>query len=115
MRDRARKDLEALNDIQEAIRKIEIISSEGRVAFFESFILQDAVIRNLEVIGEAVKRLSMELREENTGVPWKRIAGFRDIMIHDYDKVNLYEVWSVLEHDISELQEDIMIILDRNS
>ena len=55
--------------------------------------LQDALIRCLEVLGEAVKRLSPELREQNSDLPWRGMAGMRDLLIHTYDRVDLEEVW----------------------
>jgi uncharacterized protein with HEPN domain len=61
--------------------------------------VQDAVIRNLEVIGEAVKGLSDDLRSANRDVPWKQIAGMRDVLIHHYFGVKLETVWQVvIEH-----------------
>jgi len=67
-------------------------AEEGRAAFEESHVLQDAIIRNFEVIGGTVKQLSPELFEQYDEVPWRRIAGFRDILIHDYMGVDLEEV-----------------------
>ena len=55
--------------------------------------LQDAVIRCLEVLGEATKRLSREIRIEHTQVPWRAMAGMRDVLIHAYDQIDLEEVW----------------------
>jgi hypothetical protein len=55
--------------------------------------LQDALIRCIEVLGEAVKRLSAELREQNSDLPWRGMAGMRDLLIHAYDRVDLDEVW----------------------
>ena len=70
-----------LEHIHERIQRIEACAEEGRGAFEASFVLQDAIIRNFEVIGEAVKQLSPELLEQYNQVPWRRIAGFRDILI----------------------------------
>jgi uncharacterized protein with HEPN domain len=55
--------------------------------------LQDALIRCIAVLGEAVKRLSPELREQNSDLPWRGMAGMRDLLIHAYDRVDLDEVW----------------------
>jgi uncharacterized protein with HEPN domain len=52
--------------------------------FVENFLIQDAVMRNLEIIGEASKKISLSTKERNTNVPWKKIAGLRDKLIHDY-------------------------------
>ena len=81
-----------LEHIRERIQRIEECAEEGRAAFKESHVLQDAIIRNFEVIGGTVKQLSPELFEQYDEVPWRRIAGFRDILIHDYMGVDLEEV-----------------------
>ena len=69
-----------LEHIHERIQRIEECAEEGRAAFYDSFVLQDAIIRNFEVIGKAVKQLSPELLEQYDRVPWRRIAGFRGIL-----------------------------------
>src|SRR3989304_2502329 len=69
----------------------------GKDRFLAEPIVQDAVIRNLEVIGEAVKSLSPELRAHRPEVPWTQIAGMRDVLIHQYFGVNLETVWNVVE------------------
>ena len=68
--------------------------SGGREAFLADTMIQDAVIRNLEVIGEAVKNLSSELRVQHPDVPWTRIAGMRDVLIHEYFGVRVETVWA---------------------
>jgi uncharacterized protein with HEPN domain len=73
-----------LEHIAERIRRIEEAVQEGREAFESSHIVQDAVIRKFEVMGEAVKQRSPELRNQYPEVPWRRIAGFRDVLIHNY-------------------------------
>jgi len=88
-----------LAHIRDAIERIEAFTSGGRDQFLAEPMVQDAVIRNLEVIGEAVKGLSDELRSTNPDVPWKQIAGMRDVLIHHYFGVKLDTVWQVVaEH-----------------
>lgn len=73
-----------LDHIAERIQRIDEIAPEGRDAFESSHVLQNAIIRNFEVIGEAVKQLSPELLDPYPHVPWRRVAGFRDVLIHNY-------------------------------
>jgi uncharacterized protein with HEPN domain len=73
--------------------------------------IQDAVIRNFEVMGEAAKRVSEDVRQAHPKVPWRRVAGFRDFLIHDYLKVNLSRVWEIIECDLPELKSQIEVIL----
>ena len=83
--------------IYDAIVDIERYTDGGRKDFFAEKIIQDAVIRNLEIIGEAVKNISHQTRKKNPDIPWKRIAGLRDILIHQYFSVDLETVWLVVE------------------
>jgi len=78
-----------LSHIDEAIGRIEDYTHEGREIFLHTPLIQDAVIRNFEIIGEATKNLSDELRAENSDIRWRQIAGLRDMLIHEYAKVNL--------------------------
>jgi uncharacterized protein with HEPN domain len=88
-----------LDQILERIARIEDFPNDGREAFWESLMMQDAVIRNFEVIGEAVKRLSPELQSHHPDVPWRRIADFRNVLIHDYDEVKLPLVWNIIQNE----------------
>lgn len=77
--------------------------------------IQDAVIRNFEIIGEATKRLSLELKNAYPDVAWKQIAGLRDILVHDYLKVNLNRVWGIIEQDLPRLKQTIDAFLEAES
>ena len=90
--------------ILECIGKIELYTAEGRAHFMGSTLLQDAVIRNLEIIGEAVKHISETVKETSPDIPWKQIAGLRDLLIHHYMGVNLDEVWNIVVNDIPALK-----------
>ena len=72
---------------------------------------KDAVIRNFEIIGEAVKHLSSMLKTEHVDIPWKKIAGLRDELIHEYFGVDLKIVWGVIEHELPRLKEKVDLLL----
>ncbi|WP_026951057.1 HepT-like ribonuclease domain-containing protein [Algoriphagus mannitolivorans] len=79
--------------------------------FLNSPLIQDAVIRNLEVIGEATKKLSSEFRENYPQNEWKKIAGMRDKLIHDYIGVDLWAVWAVVEQILPDFEIQIESII----
>lgn len=102
-----------LRHILDAIEKIESYVSVGRDVFMVTSHWQDAVIRQLEIIGEATKRLSQELRSQYDEVPWRRVAGPRDVLIHDYMGVDLAAVWEITQRDLPLLKEHVQGILKR--
>ena len=93
--------------IRDAIDLIREYTQEGRGAFFKDRKTQDAVIRNLEIIGEAVKQLPVEITERHPGIPWKDIAGMRDRLIHHYFGVNIDLIWGVVANRLDTLREAI--------
>lgn len=93
--------------IRDAIRRIRDYTTEGKEAFLEDQETQDAVVRNLEIIGEAVKKLSATARQKGPEIPSKRIAGMRDKMIHEYFGVDLALVWDVVERDLGSLESRV--------
>ncbi len=101
-----------LAHIRDAIDRVESFTSGGRERFLADAMVQDAVIRNLEVIGEAVKGLSENLRLANPDIPWKQIAGMRDVLIHHYFGVKLETVWQVVIDHLPRLGERVRGLLD---
>ena len=103
-----KKDSVYLRHILESIEKIESYATVGKETFMETSHWQDAVIRNLEIIGEAVKRLSEELKNRHPDIPWRNIAGLRDVLIHDYMGIDLETVWNLIGHNLPGLKETIL-------
>jgi uncharacterized protein with HEPN domain len=96
--------------LERAIR-IEEYLREGEAAFMQDRKTQDAVIRNFEVIGEAAKRVPAEYRAKHASVPWQLMAGFRDVLIHGYEGVDLGRVWSTASRDLPAVRSAIAAIL----
>lgn len=94
-----------LHDILQRIHRIERYAAYGKEVFLHEELLQDAVIRNFEVIGEAVKRLPDDLKMQQSHVEWRGFAGFRDVLIHQYDKVDMMQVWVTIQEDLPTLKQ----------
>ena len=98
------RDLAALVDISDAIRLInQYRQGIDRYHFSENIEKQDAILRRITVIGEATKRLSKEFRSQHPTIPWKEIAGMRAVISHDYDEIDLDEVWIVMTQNLPPL------------
>ena len=100
-----------LAQIIERMDRIIHFTKSGSEVFFRDEMVQYAVIRNLEVIGEAAKRIPDEYRKSHPNVPWRRLAGLRDVLIHQYEGVSVLEIWQVVEDHIPELRAAIAVLL----
>ncbi len=99
-----RNDSELIADILEAINRIsDYCAGTDYDSFVADLKTQDAVVRNLEVIGEAAKKISSTAREKHPNIPWRSMAGLRDRLIHDYFGVNLDIVWEIITRDLPEV------------
>jgi uncharacterized protein with HEPN domain len=108
-----RSDAEFISDIVEAISRISAYTTGMTYeAFLADTKTQDATVRNLEIIGEAVKRLSPELRARYADIPWKGMAGARDRLIHDYFGVSFDVVWEIVSNELPQVMEPLKTLLD---
>ena len=103
-----------LQHILESISEIERYTKDISEDKFErSTQIQDAVIRRLEIIGEAAKNISDKIKVKYDFISWKKVAGSRDILIHAYFEVDLESVWDTVTIDIPKLKQDVKKILEK--
>jgi len=100
-----------LTHILTAMQRVSEYAAAGKEAFFATPMIQDAVIRNLEIVGEAVKHLSEPFKGRHPSITWRRVAGMRDKMIHEYFGVNLQLVWEVVDRDLPALRASLESIM----
>ena len=103
-----------LQHILECIRRIEEDIAEGRERFMSSHTLQDAVLRNLQVIAESTQRLSEAVKATQPDIEWRKITAFRNILVHDYLGIDLETIWDITQRDVPELKRAVETILGAN-
>jgi len=106
-----------IEDILGSIAKIERYTNDvNENEFLTDTQIQDSVLRRLEIIGEAVKNIPDDFRNKYPQIPWKRIAGLRDVLIHEYFGVNPRRAWKVAKEDILSLKQEMLkVAKDLNS
>ena len=103
-----RNDSVYLQHILDAIEQIEIYtSSKSYDEFLRERLIQDGVVRQLEIIGEASRKLSSEFREQQPEIPWQQIIGLRNRVIHAYFEINLTIIWEVIQNDLPSLKKKL--------
>lgn len=100
-----------LEHILECIRHVTEFTRQGREAFLSDRKTQDAVLRNLQTLGESTRRLSDAIKNRHPEVDWRAVAAFRNVLVHDYLGLDLYEVWEIVEHDLPDLKPKVEVIL----
>ena len=97
--------LDAINTVQEYLLGVD------EEKFKATRLLQDGVIRQIEIVGEAVRHISKDMRKTYPEIPWQDIAGMRDKLIHDYFGVDIEKVWDTAREDLPVLKEQVVRIL----
>jgi len=101
---RERSTLELLDDIHEAIRKIiDYTADRDCESFTNDSMCTDAVLRNFEVIGEAAKKIPVNMRNSHPEIPWERMIGLRNIVSHEYFGIDFSIIWQIIESSLSDL------------
>ena len=93
--------------IHECIQRIEQYVEGGREAFMRSPLVQDAVIRNLQVMAESTQRLSDAFKQQHSKVDWRALTGFRNVLVHEYLGVDIDRVWQIVERNLPELKRHL--------
>ena len=99
-----RSDVERLKDIGEAVEAIEKYAAKGRDAFEKDELIQTWILHHLLILGEAAAKISDEFKEDHTEIPWLKVVGMRNILVHNYFGIDFDVVWGVVESDLPELK-----------
>lgn len=106
-----RDDRQRLLDILQAIERIERYAARGQEAFEQDELIQNWFVSNLQVIGEACRAMSKQLRDAHPEVPWQDIIGMRHILVHEYFGIQSRLVWSAVQQDIPPLKRQVQSML----
>jgi len=106
-----RDDRERLLDVLEALERIDRYAREGRERFEQDELVQTWVLHNLQIVGESCRALSSQFRDAHPAVPWSRIVGMRNVLVHDYFGIDTDVVWEAVETDVPRLREQIEAII----
>jgi len=97
--------------VLECIRRIQEDSAPGREVVLASHTLQDAILRNLQILCESTQRLDQRYKDEHSEIAWQSISGMRNVLVHDYFEVDFEAVWQIVERDLPPLGNAVRLIL----
>jgi uncharacterized protein with HEPN domain len=106
-----RDDRQKLLDICEAIQRIEKYAAQGRKTFEQDELIQNWVLRHLQIIGEACRSVSPDFKNQHPEVPWPQAIGMRNILVHHYFEMDMEAVWSAVESDLPNRKQKLQAIL----
>ena len=107
MKSNPRTDQTYIEHMLDCIARIEDYTQLEREKFFGSMMIQDAVIRNLQVLAESSQRLSQQTKSSTPQVPWRALSGFRNIVVHDYLGLDMETIWKVVESELPPLKDSL--------
>jgi uncharacterized protein with HEPN domain len=103
---------ERLRDMMEAIENIERYATQGKEAFERDELLQSWIVRHLQIIGEAARIMPQDLIDKTPHIPWSKMIGMRNILVHDYFHIDTEIVWQVVERDLPDLKHLLQSLID---
>ena len=107
-----KRDIDRLEHLLDAIERIEKYSIRGKQAFLDDELVQNWIVSHLQIIGEASRALSPAFRKKHSVIPWKKIVGMRNIIVHDYFEIDANIVWAVVDGELPKLKRGVKGILD---
>ena len=107
-----REERERLLDIVEAIERIEKYAAQGRQVFDREELIQTWIVHHLQIIGEASRQISEEVQQRCPEIPWRKVAGMRNILVHQYFGIDKNIVWQVVKNELPELKQHIQSLLN---
>jgi uncharacterized protein with HEPN domain len=108
-----RSDKERLQDILEAIAQVERYATPGRDRFNQDELVQIWIVHHLQIIGEASSKLSKSFTDQHSEIPWAAVVEFRNILVHEYFRVDLEIVWRIVEHDLPNLKSRVQAFVQQ--
>jgi uncharacterized protein with HEPN domain len=106
-----RNDLERMRDIQEAINKIEKYAIQGEEDFLANELIQGWMLLQLQIIGEAARSMNVSTREQHPEISWRDIIDFRNLLVHEYFRVDLKLIWRIVEQELPKLKVQVNSII----
>lgn len=110
------RDLDSLRDMVLAARRVlRYVENISQQDFEQDLEKQDSVIYRILILGEASKRISSDFREEHSNIPWRQVAGMRNILVHEYDQIDLEVLWDVTQKSIPDLLKKLNLLLEQGN
>ena len=110
---RLNRDLTYLGDVLDSIQRIESYTvGVSKESFLENFMMQDALMRQIKIIGEASNGISNDFQEQHENLPWSQMRAIRNKIVHDYRGINLHVIWETVQNDLPALKKQVQNILN---